>query len=74
MPSVAAGNGVDVGALANYLAFRLSWQGENWWGAATNLQPSGNDPWSTARDVFMERFPFEIDNELDKQLLSRALQ
>ena len=74
VPRIAKVHGVEVGALANYMAFRLSWQGENWWGAATNLQPDGDDPWTTARDVFIERFPFEIDNNLDKQLLNRALQ
>ncbi|MCY4673264.1 MAG: hypothetical protein OXD43_05785 [Bacteroidetes bacterium] len=32
VPKVAANNDVDVGFLANYMAFRLSAQGENWWG------------------------------------------
>ena len=65
--------GSSVGALANYLAFRLSWQGVNWWGAAANLQVDDGDPWTIARDVFVERFPYDIDNELDRQLLDRAL-
>ena len=73
VPTVAAKNGVSVGALANYLAFRLSWQGVNWWGTAANLQADDSDPWSIARDVFVERFPYDIDNELDRQLLDRAL-
>jgi hypothetical protein len=64
---------VSVGALANYLAFRLSWQGVNWWGTAANLQAADTDPWAIARDVFVERFPYDIDNELDRQLLDRAL-
>ncbi|MHB2029692.1 MAG: hypothetical protein ACYCPT_12870, partial [Acidimicrobiales bacterium] len=73
VPKVAAQHGVTVGALANYLAFRLSWQGVNWWGAAANLQADDGDPWTIARDVFIERFPYQIDNELDRQLLDRAL-
>ena len=73
LPTVAARNGVAIGALANYMAFRLSWQGENWWGAAANLQARDSDPWAIARDVFVERFPYAIDNELDRQLLDRAL-
>lgn len=73
VPMVAAENNVSVGALANYLAFRLSWQGVNWWGAAANLQADNGDPWTIARDVFVERFPYDIDNELDRQLLDRAL-
>lgn len=73
VPTIAAKNGVGVGALANYLAFRLSLQGVNWWGAAANLQADDGDPWTIARDVFVERFPYDIDNELDRQLLDRAL-
>ncbi|HET9146639.1 MAG TPA: XRE family transcriptional regulator [Acetobacteraceae bacterium] len=73
VPTISAKNGVSVGALANYLAFRLSWQGVNWWGTAANLQADDGDPWTIARDVFVERFPYDIDNELDRQLLDRAL-
>lgn len=73
VPAIAAKSGVSVGALANYLAFRLSWQGVNWWGTAANLQADGDDPWMIARDVFVERFPYDIDNKLDRQLLDRAL-
>lgn len=73
VPTIAAKHDVGVGALANYLAFRLSWQGVNWWGAAANLQADDGDPWTIARDVFVERFPYDIDNELDRQLLDRAL-
>lgn len=73
VPTIAANNGVSVGALANYLAFRLSWQGVNWWGTAGNLQADDGDPWTIARDVFVERFSYDIDNELDRQLLDRAL-
>jgi transcriptional regulator with XRE-family HTH domain/Zn-dependent peptidase ImmA (M78 family) len=72
VPQVASEHEVSVGVLANYLAFRLSWQGANWWGAAANLQATDSDPWAVARDVFIERFPYDIDNELDRQLLDRA--
>lgn len=74
VPAIAAKRNVGVGALANYLAFQLSRKGENWWGSAANLQSNDINPWSIARDVFIERFPFEIDNELDRKLLDRALQ
>jgi transcriptional regulator with XRE-family HTH domain len=73
VPTVAGRHGVDIGALANYMAFRLSWQGINWWGAAANLQKGSGDPWAVARDVFLERFPFAIEAEIDRQLLERAL-
>ena len=74
VPKVAAENNVGIGELANYLAFRLSWQGVNWWGAAANLQADDSDPFVIARNVFVERFPYEINDELDRQLLNRALQ
>jgi transcriptional regulator with XRE-family HTH domain/Zn-dependent peptidase ImmA (M78 family) len=76
VPEVAQRHDVDVGALANYLAFRLSWQGINWWGAAANLQKSDESPWEVARDVFCERFPFgkSDHNRVDQQLLALALQ
>ena len=74
VPEVAKQFNVDTGAVANYLAFRLSWQNINWWGAAANLQKDDENPWEIARDVFLERFPFKLDSELDRQLLTRALQ
>lgn len=74
VPEVAVAHDVSIGCLANYLAFRLSWQGINWWGAAANLQANDSDPFMIARDVFVERFPYDIDNGLDRQLLDRALQ
>jgi transcriptional regulator with XRE-family HTH domain len=74
VPTVAERHGVGVGALANYMAFRLSWQGINWWGAAANLQKDDGDPWAVTRDIFLERFPFGIESETDRELLQRALQ
>lgn len=74
VPVVASREGASVAALANYLAFRLSWQGINWWGTAVNLQGDDPDPWDTARTVFFERFPFAVQTDLDNQLLQRALQ
>ena len=44
MPQVAAREHVPADALANYMAFRLSLQRINWWGAATNLQEAGRIP------------------------------
>lgn len=74
VPQVAEKNGVSTAALANYMAFRLSWQNINWWGTAANLQKDDADPYVIARDVFLERFPFKIEAEVDRQLLERALQ
>ena len=71
---ISVANAIDVGALANYMAIRLSWQGTDWWSSAQNLQEPCADPWETARDVFLERFPFILDNEFDRGLLRQALK
>jgi transcriptional regulator with XRE-family HTH domain len=73
VPGVAQRAGVGVGELANYLAFRLSRQGENWWGAASNLQPTGEDPWQEARDELLRRVHFSQLEPTDRGLLIRAM-
>jgi transcriptional regulator with XRE-family HTH domain len=73
VPRVAKQEHVPVDFLANYMAFRLSLQKINWWGAATNLQAEGPDPWKTARNIFLEQAAFERINELDRTLLMQAL-
>jgi transcriptional regulator with XRE-family HTH domain len=73
VPRIAAAEKVDIGAVANYLAFRLSMQGINWWGAASNLQPTGADPWETSRDALIERADLASLNRLDRDLLCQAL-
>lgn len=69
---VSADENVDIGALSNYVAFRLSLQGENWWGSATNLQPR-DDPWSIARDELVMRVDLTRLETGDRELLCRAL-
>lgn len=70
---VAAREGVPVDVFANYLAFRLSLQGENWWGAAANLQDRTFDPWQVTRDMLLERADLARLDPSDRGLLSRAL-
>lgn len=73
VPLVARRNHVEVGYLANYVAYRLSLQRENWWGAATNLQQGGPDPWMIARDEFFRRADLQGLNALDRDILAQAL-
>jgi transcriptional regulator with XRE-family HTH domain/Zn-dependent peptidase ImmA (M78 family) len=73
---VAAKENVSVGSLANYMAFRLSLQEENWWGTAINLQKEDIDssnPWQTARDILLEQINFGKLNQVDRNLLMQAL-
>lgn len=74
VPAVAREEGVDAGALAFFLAYRLSLQGLNWWGAAINLQPHDVDPWSVARDELLARVDFSALDSLDRELLMEALR
>jgi transcriptional regulator with XRE-family HTH domain len=70
---VANDEHVSVDLLANYMAYRLSLQGENWWGTAQNLQQQNGDPWQIARDFLLVRANFENVNPIDKELLLEAL-
>ena len=74
VPQVAKQAGVDPATLANYLAFRLSLDGKNWWGAATNLQPRNESPWEVARDVLLQRANLALLSGLDKDLFLQALR
>ena len=73
VPKIAASEDVESGALANYLAYRLSLQGINWWGTASNLQKDAKDPWNIARDQLLSKVALERLNEADRQLLTQAL-
>jgi transcriptional regulator with XRE-family HTH domain/Zn-dependent peptidase ImmA (M78 family) len=72
VPRVAQKEGVPVAALANYLAYRLSLQGENWWGAANNLQQE-DSPWETVRDELMKRVDLNVLEIDERELLLRAM-
>lgn len=73
VPKVAALERVEVDALANYLAFRLSRQKQNWWGAAENLQSKGKSPYEIARNIFFEQVDVNRLSEFHRDLLMRAL-
>jgi transcriptional regulator with XRE-family HTH domain/Zn-dependent peptidase ImmA (M78 family) len=73
LPKIAKRENVSTDSLAYYLAFRLSLQGENWWGTANNLQTTG-DPWTISRDAFLIRSSISKLNPVDGGLLVRALE
>ena len=70
---VADSEDVELAALANYMAFRLSLQDVNWWGAATNLQSSDRNPWEIARDWLVTRLELDRLNDTDRQIFLHAL-
>ena len=72
--STAQEAGVSVGALANYLAWRLSAENTNWWGTAQNLQDSTTDPSEIVRDALLLRADFQHLQNQDLRLIELALR
>ena len=73
VPRVAEEAGVPADGLAEYVAYRLTEQGINWWGAATNIQDGGGKPWKVARDIALEKVDLARLNPTDRELLALAL-
>jgi hypothetical protein len=74
MLTVSIASKENVGILANYVAFRVKADHfVDWWGAAANLQPDGEDAFAVAKHVFFERFPFERLSEQERALLEQSL-
>ncbi|MVM35679.1 helix-turn-helix domain-containing protein [Spirosoma sp. HMF4905] len=72
---VAHEEDVEVGALANYIAFRLmAEQGFNWWGNATNLQPEDGSHWIVAKQLLFKNVNLNELPETEKELLINALE
>ncbi|MEK5499371.1 hypothetical protein [Bacillus sp. FSL M8-0077] len=73
---VAIKNDIDVASLANYTAYRMSKLGNNWWGAANNLQYNGN-PYSKAYDILNSRLDssllHSLEDPLEQELIHNAL-
>jgi transcriptional regulator with XRE-family HTH domain len=69
----ATREGVDAGVLANYAAYRLAMQNENWWGTAANLQDRSIDPLEITRETFFRRFDFSKLDGVELELLTLAL-
>jgi len=74
VPEVAAKHNVPVDSLANHLAYRLSQQGESWWGPATNLQQSDREPWAVARDILIQRVKLDVLGYEERGTLMRAMK
>lgn len=71
--SVAAKYDVRVDMLANYMAYRLSLEGQNWWATAARLQSTEMDPWEEVRDFVVANLKWHNLGGPDRELLSQAL-
>lgn len=71
---VSKREGIAVDVLANYMAFRLSLQDINWWGAANNLQQDGTAMLCSPRDILLDHVGLTKLAPVDRNLLLRALE
>jgi hypothetical protein len=71
---VAARNAVREDVLANYLAYRLKAEGEDWWGTATAMQRTREDAHKLLRDPILLRTDWNRLSAPDRELLQKSLQ
>ncbi|OMC63332.1 hypothetical protein BK121_27810 [Paenibacillus odorifer] len=70
--TVARFNNVDVSSLANLVAYDVSANGNNWWGAAQNLQLADN-PYTIVFDILEQRLRVnEINDYVDRDLILKT--
>ncbi|MBA3831714.1 MAG: helix-turn-helix transcriptional regulator [Chthoniobacterales bacterium] len=72
VPGVARREHIEVGVLANHMAFRLSQQDETWWSTAMTMQAGGKDPFAAARGRLLTDIRLNVLSEVDANLLLRA--
>jgi transcriptional regulator with XRE-family HTH domain/Zn-dependent peptidase ImmA (M78 family) len=70
---LAKERGVEADALANYMAYRLAAEGEDWWATAAKLQDTSNPAPEAARDALVAHVKWERLSEDDAMLLKTAL-
>lgn len=73
---IALMNDVDVGCLANFVAYKLAKMGHNWWGAAYNLQ-SNDNPFDLAKAILEERLDhnllINLSDPVDREIIKNSL-
>lgn len=73
IPQIARDEHIDVGVLANHMAYRLSQQDENWWPTAMTMQDGGGDPFVIARNRLLTDLRLNVLSPVDRDLLLRAV-
>lgn len=59
--------------LSNYMAFRLSYQGENWWSSAIKMQVTNPNPFEIASDFLKRKIQMKNLSPIDYNLLTTAI-
>jgi transcriptional regulator with XRE-family HTH domain len=70
---VARSSKIREDVLANYLAYRLAQEGEDWWATASVLQCNSHDPWELVRDIALTRIQWNVLSPPDRELLEKSL-
>lgn len=70
---VSKKHGIPQDFLANYLAYRLSTEGQNWWPTAQSLRVEAPDSLVVAKEFLLEKVSFSSLTHVDKDLIIRAL-
>jgi transcriptional regulator with XRE-family HTH domain len=70
---VAERNQIRVDALANYLAHRLAYQGNQWWSIADGLQEKDPEPFEIAQEILLQNIEINNLTSMDYNLLATAL-
>jgi transcriptional regulator with XRE-family HTH domain len=73
LPQVATDFNINLGAIANHMAYRLAQQRQNWWGAAHNLQEGAREPFDVAREILIQNTNLFRLSDFDRALLQRAI-
>lgn len=71
---VATQHKIRIDSLANYVAFRLSTQNQNWWGHATKLQIADPNPYQIVLEKLKGEIKFNSLTPLEENLLKMAIQ
>ncbi|WP_051605465.1 ImmA/IrrE family metallo-endopeptidase [Sediminibacter sp. Hel_I_10] len=59
--------------LANYIAYRLNIEGDNWWGTANSLQITKPLPYKIVKDQLIDKINYNHLNKLERHMLSKAI-
>jgi len=71
--TIAAQQQVPADILANYIAYRLSSQNENWWGTASKFQISEPSPMNLTRKILLDKINWQVISDFERGILERAL-
>lgn len=64
---------VRADVLANYIAFRLTQQNQNWWGTANNFQQTNPSPYIIALEFLQKKISQSNLSQMEKNLLTMAM-